>query len=166
MLDHSRISLCVSPHTGGGLFIDSKVSVSLTDSTIEDCVAGGVVYGGGGVSMGPAAKLVVIRSELSRNMAPSGAGGGLAAHGGRVWLMAGSRLIGNSAIVGGGFAYNTDLDEAWPSGAGGEKGRLFASSSAEESLGINFAILYSKSIVFISMGSLQLKYDENRSHGH
>ena len=43
--------------------------------------------------------------------------------------MAGSRLMRNSALSGGGVAYTTDLYIGWPTGAGGENGRLVASSS-------------------------------------
>ena len=81
----SRISFCSAAESnGGGLALARGTTASLADSTIEDCLSGG--SGGGGVSMGPDSAIFVIRSELSRNMAPLGVGGGLAVHGGQVWL--------------------------------------------------------------------------------
>ena len=84
-MDRSLISRCSSSTAAGGLYVDSSCTVSLTDSEIKDCVAGG--SGGGGVAVGPGAKLFVVRSELNQNMAPSGVGGSIAVHGGQVRVL-------------------------------------------------------------------------------
>ena len=108
--------------------------------------------------MGPHSKIFIIRSEFKQNTAPGGVGGAIASHGGRVWLMAGSRLSGNSALYGGGIGYSSDLNVLWPTGIGGENGRLFASSSCIFVVAqLDFTLIGTSASKFDSMSILDAK---------
>jgi len=119
----SYISNCHTNGLGGALNsgADHKIKPSyILDSKIVDNVAGD----GGALCIRSGGSVIVSRSEISGNHA-TGVGGAAVVVASKLFLLAGSVVVRNTAAFGGAFGFTTDL--VGESDADGGTSRLFAS---------------------------------------